>query len=306
MRRLAVVILAALAASCAQEAERPLTGYVEADLLYLAPQETGLIRELMVEPGDRVAAGDVVFSLDARRAAFSAAEAEAAAKGAAVRAAETGALAQQIAEADASVVLARQTYQRTAKLLKEGVITRARYDADAAALKAAEARLASISAERGAALRDLDAATAAANLAERRLADMKTLAPAAGVIERVYRRAGEVVAAGEPVASLLAPENLKLRFFAPERMLSSLRIGAPVTFTCDGCGGDLQASIIFIASEPQFTPPVIYSIEEREKLVYLVEARPLTPDALRPGQPVTIGTVGRPAPVRTVSGAGTQ
>ncbi len=290
MRRVLVFALAALAA-CARDEAPPLTGYVEADLLYLAPQETGLISELMVEPGSRVAAGDVIFRLDARRAGFSAAQAEATAEGAAARAADKGALVQQIAEAEASVSLARQTYARTSKLLKEGVVTKARYDADAAALRAAEARLAGISAERGAALRDLDAATAAANLAERRLAEMETFAPAAGVIERVYRRKGEVVGAGEPVAALLAPENLKLRFFAPETLLSSVKIGGPVVFTCDGCAGELEASIIFIASEPQFTPPVIYSIDEREKLVFLVEARPASPGSLRPGQPVSIRTI---------------
>jgi HlyD family secretion protein len=296
MKRAALLVVLTFAAACGREEARPLTGYVEADLLYLAPQETGIISELMVEPGARVAAGHVVFRLDARRASFSAAQAEASAQSAAARAADKGALAQQIAEAEASVALARQTFARTSKLLKEGVVTKARYDADGAALKAAEARLLSISAERGAALRDLDAATAAANLAERRLAEMETLAPADGVIERVYRRTGEVVAAGEPVAALLSPENLKIRFFAPEPMLSSLKLGGAVAFSCDGCEGDGEAAIVFIASEPQFTPPVIYSIEERKKLVFLVEARPAAPGALRSGQPVSIKTIGGARP----------
>jgi HlyD family secretion protein len=291
MNRSIVVLLVLLAVGCARDGARPLTGFVEADLLYLAPQETGLIRELMVEPGSHVAAGDVVFRLDTRRAGFSAAQAEATAEGAAARTADKGALAQAIAEAEASVSLARQTFARTSKLLKEGVVTKARYDADAAALNAAEARLLGVSAERGAALRDYDAATAAAELARRRLAEMETFAPAAGVIERVYRRSGEVVGAGEPVAALLAPENLKLRFFAPEPLLPSLRIGGSLVFSCDGCAGDQQATITFIAAEPQFTPPVIYSIEEREKLVFLVEARPSAPLTLRPGQPVSIETI---------------
>lgn len=289
MKRSLIVGLLLLTA-CGSQEPALLTGYVEADLLYLAPQETGIISELMVEPGARVSAGDVVFRLDARRASFSAAQAEATAEGAAARTADAGMLAQQIAEAEANVALARQTFARTSKLLKEGVVTKARFDADAAGLKAAKARLLAISAERGAALRDLDAATAAASLAERRLAEMETAAPAAGVIERVYRRKGEVVAAGEPVAALLAPENLKIRFFAPEPMLSSLKLGGAVAFSCNGCEGDQQASIVFIASEPQFTPPVIYSIDEREKLVFLVEARPAAPAALRPGQPISIRT----------------
>ncbi len=292
----AYVFLFVLAAACAREDQTLFAGYVEADLVYLAPQDAGIIRELMVEPGTRVAVGDVVFRLDARRAAFSAEQASATAAGAAERAAEKGALAQRIAEAEAAVALARQTFARTSKLLNEGVVTKARHDADAATLKAAEARHLSVSAERGAALHDLDAATAAENLAERRLADMETTAPAAGVIERVYRRAGEVVGAGEPVAALLAPENLKLRFFAPEPLLSSLTIDGPVVFSCDGCAGDQEASIVFIAAEPQFTPPVIYSIDEREKLVFLVEARPISPGTLRPGQPVSIKTIAGEAP----------
>ncbi len=297
MKHRLFIALAFLAASCAREAPATLNGYVEADLIYLSPQETGIVRNLTVREGDRVAAGDIIFSLDAQRASFSARQAEATAEGAEARAADAGMLAQQIVEAEASARLARQTFARSAKLLKEGVITKARYDSDAAALNAAGARLASITAERGAALRDFDAATAAAGLAGRRLAEMETAAPAAGVIERLYRRTGEVAGAGEPVAALLAPENLKIRFFAPEPMLASLKIGAPVTYTCDGCNGAAEAKISFIATEPQFTPPVIYSIEERAKLVFLVEARPDNPEALRPGQPVTIEPV-------TISSAG--
>ena len=289
MRRSAVLplLLAALVGACAKD-DATLTGYVEAELLYLAPQDAGVVKTLDVREGDRVAAGDIVFSLDPARATLSAEQATATAEGVAARASETGTMEQQIAEAGAAEILARQNYNRSRQLLKDGVITKARLDTDAAGLKGATARLGRVRAERSAMLRDWDSANAAARLAERRLADLETKAPAAGVIERVYRRPGEVVAAGDPVVALLPPDNLKLRFFAPERMLAKIEIGAKIAFACDGCSEARAATVSFVATEPQFTPPVIYSTKERDKLVFLVEARPDDPAGLRPGLPVTI------------------
>jgi HlyD family secretion protein len=63
-----------------------------------------------------------------------------------------------------------------------------------------------------------------------------------------------------------------------------------MSFTCDACGDPIRATISFIADRAEFTPPVLYSKENRAKLVYLVEARP-APDVaakLNPGQPVDV------------------
>jgi HlyD family secretion protein len=107
-------------------------------------------------------------------------------------------------------------------------------------------------------------------------------------VQQVYFRPGEVVTAGRPVLSLLPPGNVKLRFYVPEAMLPKVAIGDPVRVSCDGCAADLAARITFIARSAEFTPPVIYSQEERSKLVFLVEARPEKPDSLRVGQPVSV------------------
>jgi HlyD family secretion protein len=288
-----LALAALFLAACARDGDGGLAGYVEADLLYLAPQDAGIVKSLAVKEGDRVEKGAVVFTLDPTRASLAAEQATASAASAAARAAENGALEQQIAEAEAGERLARQNYQRSRRLLEDGVITRARLDADEAALRAAEARLERARAERAAMLREWESWSAAARLAERRLADLATEAPAAGTIERIYRRPGEVVAAGDPVVALLPPENLKLRFFTPEPRLAAMRVGAEISFSCDGCGAR-RATISYVAAEPQFTPPVIYSVEERDKLVFLTEARPADPSGLRPGLPVTIALA--PAP----------
>lgn len=287
MKHLAILVCAALFASCAQKEEPTLAGYVEADLIYLAPQDSGLVKTLNVREGDKVSAGDIVFTLDPARAALAAEQATSAAMSAKVRAADEGSMAKQIAEAEAALILAEQSFRRSKALVKDGAVSKEKYDTDAASVAAAKARLDGARAERDAMLRDWDSMNAAMRLAERRVTDLETLAPQAGTIERIYRRPGEVAAFGDPVVALLAPENIKVKFFAPEPMLSSLAIGGAVDFSCDGCAAR-KAEISFIASEPQYTPPVIYSLKERAKLVFLVEARPVDRDGLRPGLPVTI------------------
>jgi len=97
-----------------------------------------------------------------------------------------------------------------------------------------------------------------------------------------------VVPAGRPVVSLLPPGNIKVRFFVPEPVLASIDYGDVVKVGCDSCSSDITAHISFIARQSEFTPPVIYSLEERSKLVFLVEALPSNPGALRVGQPVDV------------------
>lgn len=284
----ALAAAALLLAACAPQDDATLAGYVEADLLYLAPQDAGIVKTLAVREGDRVMAGDVLFTLDPTRLSLAAEQADAAARSAAARAAEDGALAKQIAEAEAAYKLADQTFRRSRELVKDGAVSKEKYDMDAAALASAKARLEGARAERAAMEREWDSMSAAARLAEQRLTDLETLAPQSGTIERVYRRPGEIAAIGDPVVALLPPENYKLKFFVPEPKLSSLQIGGEILFSCDGCAEARAARISFIASEPQYTPPVIYSIKERAKLVFLVEARLENPAGLRPGLPVTI------------------
>lgn len=283
-----IVVLALAIAACDKRDSSSLTGYVEAELIYLAPQDGGVVKTLAVREGDRVEGGDVVFSLDPARLSLAARQADAAAEGMAARAGEGGALAKEIVQAEAALVLAEKTFRRSRELVKDGAIAKEKYDADASALASARARVGQARAEQNAMQREWEAATASARLAAERLADLETKAPLAGSIERIYRRPGEVVAAGDPVVALLPPANLKLRFFAPERLLATMQVGAKVMFTCDRCSGPRAARISYVAIEPQFTPPVIYSLEERDKLVFLVEARPEDPSGLRPGLPVTI------------------
>ena len=128
------------------------------------------------------------------------------------------------------------------------------------------------------------------------MARRRGFAPVAGTIQQIYFREGEMVAAQRPVLSIMPPGNMKLRFFVPETELPKLAIGDTVRISCDNCAADLTAKIYFIATSAEYTPPVIYSLDERNKLVYLIQARPNKPDRLRVGQPISV-FVNAPIPV---------
>jgi HlyD family secretion protein len=288
MNRRFILAATFLLAACAARETDTLQGYGEADYLYIAPQDGGVIGAVAVREGDEVAAGAPLFSIDPARLALSAQAAEAQREAAAARVARAGALDQAVAQAQAEAVLADRNLARTSALFEEGYIARARLDADRAAASAARARLRQTRAERDAAGDEVDALAAQSGLAAQRLSDLAVTAPAAGRVERVFRRPGEVAGSGEPVIALLPPANMKVRFFAPEPMLAQLKLGAEVNLSCDGCPSGVTARISRIAEEPQFTPPVIYSLDERAKLVFLVEARPDQPGAIRPGLPVDV------------------
>ena len=135
---------------------------------------------------------------------------------------------------------------------------------------------------------DSRVAQAAAGLgaADARLGDIAPLAPAAGRVEEVFYQKGEWAVANQPILALIPDDRIKLRFFVPERQVAAYTPGATLAFACDGCAKGLTAKITYVSPRPEFTPPVIYSREARDRLVYLVEARPSV--RLNPGQPVDV------------------
>ena len=282
-------------------------GYVEARYVYAAPVSGGQIEAISVKEGDRVLEGDLLFRLkqDQQISLLQGAEARVAAAEANLSNLTTGGRKDELdvvratlQKAEADLSLARETSARSGKLFAEGLIPKSKYDQDRATLASAEALVKQLAAQLKVTelpARDAQQQQAEANLVAARsdaekanwdLADRTITAPAAGRIERVYFDAGEIAAAGTPVVAILPEGALKVKFYLPETVRAQFALGDIVKVSCDGCPDGLEATLSFFASDPQFTPPVIYSRDERQRLSFLVEA---TLDAdLPPGQPVTV------------------
>lgn len=297
---------------CACEKNLPvsLTGYVEAETIYVAAPQGGWIVEQAVREGDIVASGDVLFQLDAdQQAALLAgaqsrvAEAQARAEdiGEGARAPELAVLEAQAEEAKARRAQARSERDRWMPLVESGDASRARGDQVTADYRAAVARekaaTDAIKVARLAGRADARAAAdAMVNAAEAGLAEAKwalsqrtVTSKVAGRIETIVSRRGEFVAPGTPAMTLLPEGGLKVRFFVPQAGLAGIKLGDTVWIHADGGPSPLRAHVSFIASQAEFTPPVIFSASARQKLVFLVEAR-FDEDAPlpRPGMPVDV------------------
>lgn len=287
----------------------PYHGYIEADYLYIAPEGAGRITDLQVVEGEGVAKGQVLFVLDdnAQRASLRAAEAREAVAEAnwqnlktGSRAAEVDVIQASLRQAEADLALARLTLERDLKLAEKGFASTAQIDGDNAKLATATAHVAQLNAQlQVAALPARDAQLVAAEKSfeaakadsDRARSDFegRTVSSLQDArIERTYFRVGEVVGTGVPVMSLLPPGALKARFFVPEGARSGLQIGAALRVTCDGCEGPVAATLTYMASDPQHTPPIIYSREERARLVFMVEGRLEGDAGLLPGQPISV------------------
>ena len=286
---------------------RTLTGYIEGEPLYFAAPVSGTVKSVAVARGQDVATGQALFVIDPAqvRAQVDQASAEAAAASAQAddarkgqRPSELAAFEANIAAADARARDARADLRRIEPLVRQGWYAPARLDdvkavADAAEAQARAARKQRDTAALGARMDQVRAADArvtqaraAVTGADARLSDLSPVTPQNARVEEVFFHPGEWAPANQPILSLLPDDRIKVRFFVPAQTLAAYRIGRVVRFACDGCATNLTARIEFIAPRPEFTPPVIYSREARDRLVYLVEARPSA--RLNPGQPVDV------------------
>lgn len=247
LRSLTALMAILLSANCGGPTNPGWQGWVEADLIFVSPDESGRVVNLNVREGDKIDIGAPLYAIDddLQQATLN--------------------------QSNATLANAQQSYDRALALNKTGSGTQANLENAVSALRVAQAQV---------------------NTSQTRMNRRHMNAPIAGTVQQIYFREGESVPAQRPVISILPPGNMKVRFFVREPDLPKVKVGQDVRVTCDGCTTDLMAKIYFIATMAEYTPPVIYSLDERSKLVYLIQARPTIPDSLRVGQPVSIFTSG--------------
>lgn len=302
-------VVAAIIPGFAEPPEPVYNGYVEANYVYVAATNPGRLTEIKAKEGDKVEAGDLLFALDDSqyRAALSAAIAQQAAAEASWRNLETGSRVEEtdvirasLKQAEANQSLAKTTLERSLKLQSSGLVPDSQVDNNRANLEAANAAVAQLKAQLevaelparpeqlAAAKANYDAATANVESAKVQLEERTVEAPVKGRIDRVYYRSGEVVGIGSSVMSVLPPGELKVEFFIPEPARAEWHVGDMLDLTCDGCPEGLTGTISYLASEPQNTPPIIFSRDERGRLVFMAEAKIADGSGLMPGQPVSM------------------
>lgn len=303
-------LIAASFSACGGDTIR-IAGYVEGEYVRLGPIDTARIERIDVRRGERVEAGKGVAALETTDAENAVRESEARLVQAQAqldnlrsgkRPEEIAVIEANLASAKAQQREAERALDRRQDLLRRGVSTQADFDQaetarDVAAASVRQnaanldvARLPARPDEIKASENAVEQAKAAQAQARWRLSQRQLVAPSAGRISDVLRRVGELAGPSAPVLLMLPDGASKLMLYVPEIRISGVTTGMKLDVRCDGCAPGLTATVTYVSPEPEFTPPVIYSAQTRQKLVYLVEARPDggPQSALQPGQIVDV------------------
>ncbi|SPX61899.1 hemolysin D [Legionella feeleii] len=298
-----------MAANCGQQKERSYQGYVEGENVYLASPNSGRLMRLYVHRGDQVKKGQLLFSLDADPQILVVKQNEADLLEAQKllndlmqprRTPEIAAIQAQIEQTDAQLKLAEIRVQRTQQLYAKQAIDKDSVDEAVALYKEQKqlkaqyesnlqlAKLGSRDEQIKAQQAQVISLTAKLAEAKWQLEQKTVYAPNDGFIFDTYYREGEFVGSEQSVLSLLPPENVRIEFFVPVQTLTRLRRGQEITFLCDGCIKKSEATINYISPEAQFIPPLVYSRDNSDKLVFRIKAKLKHPSEFKPGQPVSV------------------
>jgi HlyD family secretion protein len=306
-----MLLLAGALAACAPAKRDEYQGYVEGEFVYVASALGGRLEHLQVHKGENVAASAPLFSLEAEQeeAARRQAEEELSSSQEQLGDISKGKRPPEIEVAEAQLAQAKAAEKQAAEDLKRdeaqfavGGIPEAQLKQTQARQDIAAARVRELSGQlevsrlpaRGGQIKaqssQVGALRAALAQAQWRLDQKRVKAAQAGLVLDTLFREGEWVPPGSPVVRMLPPQNVKIRFFVPEKIAGGLRPGRKVSVRCDGCKAEIAGEISYVSTEPEYTPPVIYSNDTRDKLVFMIEARPSVRDAadLHPGQPVEV------------------
>ncbi len=308
-----VPLISSLLSACL--APLPLaTGYVEGEYILLAPIAISQISDVTVRRGEVFAAGQELVVLERRDAQIAVAQARAALAQAKSKLANIslGRRPEEIAVIEASLRSARaqakeagRELERQRGLLQRGAISRSKYDLSETQAEVADAHAAEL--EANLAVAKLPArvdviASAEASVSQSitaldsalwQLSKRTISATSSGTIIDIIRSAGEIAGPQAPVLLVLPDGAIKLRLYVAENQFSGIGLGTKLAVTCDGCPDDITATVSFVSVGPEFTPPVIYSLENRQKLVYLLEARLEDESPLKPGQIVNVDLIER-------------
>jgi HlyD family secretion protein len=306
-----VVLLAAITTGCSRTSSNSYQGYVEGKFVYVASPEGGRLDALSVKRGESVAVNHPLFTLDHEPEASAELQARQLLRADESRLADlqTGKRAPEVDVIRAQLEQATAEKQKAVEILKsyesqyasggialtDLVTARAAVQTNTAVVHQYESDLA-VAALPGrdqqlrAQAEIVASDRAAVQQADWRARQKQVASPRAGLVFDTLYREGEWIAAGNPVVQILPPDEIEVRFFVPETVVGNLKIGQAITVHCDGCAAPVPASITFVSTQVEYTPPVIYSNENRSKLAFMVIAKPPLAEAplLHPGQPLEV------------------
>jgi len=281
-------------------------GRIEAVEIDIAAKIAGRIKDILVNEGDFVRAGQTLANMDTQVLTAQRKEAEAQLQGAIIgvdtakalvvqRKAEKQAVSATVAQREAELDAAQKRFLRTEELAKRGNAAletldndRAKFEGSKAAVSAAEAQVAAADAAIGAAesqVVDAQARITAAQATIQRIQadidDSALKSPRDGRVQFRIAQPGEVLSAGGRVLNMVDLGDVYMTFFLPTESAGRVQLGSDVHLVLDAVPQFvIPARATFVADVAQFTPKTVETAEERQKLMFRIKAR-IDPELLQ-------------------------
>jgi HlyD family secretion protein len=244
-------------------------GRLEANMVYISAKMPGRIKEVLVNEGDTVEAGQVLARMDT-----SALEAQLRDAEAQIVAAEDSrrvSLA-QISEKAAQYNFASQQYRRSAGLVGQGAVSQREAEMDTAQMLTRRAELVGARAEATRGVSNIAAARATADRLRSDIADAVLVAPIRGRVEKRLAEPGETLPAGGRVLSTADLGDVYMYVFLPETSAGKVALGSEARIVLDAAPDyPIRAFISFVSPQAQFTPKTVETAEERHNLTFRVK-----------------------------------
>lgn len=252
-------------------------GRLEADPIDIATKFAGRVVELRADEGDIVRAGQTVAVMDTRGLQQSLEKAQAEVELQQKAISEAEAVLEQIRT---QVLLAEQQMERTRTLLKNGWTTAEAFDQRSQQLNTARAAERASSARVMQLQNGLQAAQHEVELIKVNIADNTLVAPRDGQIQYRIANIGEVLPVGGKVFTLRDVSYLYMDIYLPTGAAGKVRAGDEARVVLDAYPAKpIRAKVTFISPQAQFTPKMVETRTERDKLMFRVRVR-VEPDQL--------------------------
>jgi HlyD family secretion protein len=273
MHKLLFIGLALLLLTACEKKNPSFSGYVDADLVYLSADFGGRLTHLAVSKGQLVEKNQFLFKLEQTNERYNVKMSQLIYK-------ELLTQRQQILT---QLNYNKINYRRTLEMRNHNAASQNDLDAAQRDLKVSKEQLADI--EIKIKNNQLDTENKKWQITRK-----ENAAPERGIVFDTYHTKGEFVQAGDPVLSLITSNNIKAVFFIPEEKLGQLRLNEPVKIITDQNINFAHGHISYISNNAEYTPPIIYSREERQHLVFRIEIKIDSPnlEKIHLGHPVTL------------------
>lgn len=276
MFRLGFLLTIVLVLMGCNEKDDSYNGYIDADLIYLSANFSGRLTDLAVLRGQSIQKDQFLFKLEQTSEQY----------GVEMSQLSDKSLLAQRAQILSKIHYGEINYARVLKMRSHEAASQNDLDVAKNDLSVLKEKLAEI---------DAQIKSSEVNVADNqwRMQRKESFSPDEGIVFDTYYNKGEFVQAGQPVLALITSQHIKVVFFVPETELAKIKLDEKIKVSADGNPKLAVGKIFYISNIAEYTPPIIYSREERQRLVFRVEANVISPQlkALHLGQPVTLELV---------------